>query len=88
MEQIGVMFGKVARRARRSSEMTQGQLSVRTGLTKSLISKIETGKREHLQLSTAVKIMCVLNIAYDPEIGAFIVMPPIKSKRYTSLGYP
>jgi transcriptional regulator with XRE-family HTH domain len=61
-------LGQVLRDFRRAKEMTQEQLSFRSGMTTALISDSENGKR-NLSFESLGKLLAALDATWD-EFGA------------------
>jgi transcriptional regulator with XRE-family HTH domain len=65
MEPFGVLFGRLVREKRGVESMSQDALAAATGLTKSRISYIETGKTPNPQTRTVDALCVALNISLD-----------------------
>jgi len=56
-DDFGDIFGKVLRMYREEKGMTQGDLYKRTGIERSIISKIESGEIKSPRLGTAIALV-------------------------------
>lgn len=63
-------FGDAVRARRTSLEMTQGELSERSGISKAMLSEIESGKK-----NPTLKVACSIALGLDCQISDLLDVP-------------
>jgi transcriptional regulator with XRE-family HTH domain len=75
VEHPGYIVGRRARRRRRDLNMTQEELSKRSGLRQSTIARIESGTTRNLETRTLIALAEGLGVSLDALVGR-APMPP------------
>ena len=68
MEREAVVSGVRLRIAREAAGLTQGQLELKSGISQSLISKLENGARTNAKLSSLSQLACALGVSVNDLI--------------------